>query len=233
MVKNIFSSSYLYRACSIVDSTRGFGPLDLGSNPGRLIFGKKSGKMIEGELAHDIVLIVHILGAMIGIGSATVTDYLHLKSLKNHRLERTLLGIYPLLSGLIIASLLVIIASGFILVWIEPELLGKSLFRLKMFLVLVLMVNGYFLRTCIYPHFRSDVLHNHPKEDAKSLMYSSSITGSISIVSWYTIFILAATKSYGYSVGSVLNVYVTAIILVFLVSVFLEKRAHWNQKIKV
>ncbi|HLD02658.1 MAG TPA: hypothetical protein VJC07_03095 [Candidatus Nanoarchaeia archaeon] len=185
--------------------------------------------MIEGELVRDIFLIIHILGAMLGIGSATIADYLHLKSLKNHRLERTLLGIYPLLSGLIIAGLLVLVASGFILVWMKPELLQSSLFRLKMFLVLVLMVNGYFLRTYVYPHFKKDVLHNHPKEDARSLMYSSSITGSISIVSWYTIFILASTKSYGYSVSSVLNVYITAIILVFLVSIFLEKRSHWNK----
>lgn len=186
--------------------------------------------MIEGELFHDIVLVIHVLGAMLGIGSATITDYLHLKSLKNHKFERTLLGIYPVLSGLIVFSLIIITLSGFILVWLEPELLGKSLFRLKMFLVLVLMVNGYFLKTQVYPHFRKDVLQNHPKEDFQRLMYTSSITGSISIVSWYTIFILAFTKSYGYAVSSVLNVYITAIVLVFLVSIFLEKHSHWNRK---
>ncbi len=174
---------------------------------------------------HNIILILHILFAVAAIGAVTVTDYLHLTGLKNKIREKKLLFVYPLLGRMIIYLLAGIILTGIILVMNEPELLSNSLFRLKMWLFLVVIANGWLLHSYVSPHLNSCVLKGGRINCSRKTLLISALSGSISIASWYGILILTFTKEIGYGVMNFLIFYVLAIAILFAAALYLEKKA--------
>lgn len=184
---------------------------------------------IEGvSLIRDIALVVHIIGVVIAIGAATATDFLHLRGLLNRKFEKKIVDIFPVLSQIIFIGLGIIILAGGVLLYYNPSLLRLPIFQLKFVLVGIVIVNGIILGKYIGPMVKKDILNDHPKENFKKVSIISSIFGSISVVTWYSILILALTYGYGYSVPSFLLVYFGALILVFLTSMAMEFKFHRN-----
>ena len=80
------------------------------------------------------MFVVHILAAMVAVGSATIVDYLHLVGLRKKRLEKGLVTLYPLVSKMINMSLIIIYLTGIYLLIQNRELLQNSLFITKLVL---------------------------------------------------------------------------------------------------
>jgi uncharacterized membrane protein len=182
---------------------------------------------MEGGLIHEILVIIHIIGAILGIGGTSVVDFLHLRGLKNRKFERRVITIYPAISSLILMGVFILVASGTLLVLTHPEeYLTSPLFRLKMFLVLIIIVNGYFLSKKIFPKIMDRVHEKENYPEKRRLVILTSLLGSISIVTWYFVFVLAMTKYHDYSYTKALLVYVSFVILVFLISLFTERSSN-------
>ncbi len=176
------------------------------------------------DVLHVITLVLHILFAVIGVGSVTIVDYFHLIGLRSKRLEKRLVFIYPFLSRMIIGALGGMFITGVLLVANKPELLSSSLFQLKMALFLVIVVNGFFLHKHVSPNL-TKCIENGKKYCTQKILWVSAISGTISIVTWYSVFILALTKSYGYTLSNFLYAYITALAFVFLITLLTEKSA--------
>jgi hypothetical protein len=177
------------------------------------------------SLTYTATLVFHIIGVIVAVGSATIVDYLHLISLRKVKLEKGLVKIYPLISNLINASLILIFITGFILVNINPELLNSPLFITKLILVLIVGSNGLYLQRIVSPQLDKCILKG-TKFCTKKVLYSSAISGSISIITWYSILILSMTKNLGYSLNNFLTAYFLILLLVIGISLYIE----WNAK---
>lgn len=173
------------------------------------------------ELGRIIVLIIHILSVVIAAGAVTVTDYLHIVGLRNKKIERKLLIVYPLLSQMILGSTIIIFFTGMLLIVNNPAFLASRIFQLKLFLVMVVVVNGLFLHQKVYPSMKACV-EGKKNLCTKHELFVSSLCGSISLVTWYSILILSLTKQYGYTPLEFLSVYLCFLVLVFLVALLME-----------
>jgi len=172
----------------------------------------------------SIIILVHILFVVVAVGAVTVVDYLHLVGLRKKKIEKNLSEIYPKLSTLINFSLFLIYLTGIFLVYKKPELLSSPLFIVKMFLVLLVTVNGIYLQKKVSPNLNLCVIKG-TKYCSKGVLYSSAIFGSISIVTWYSILILAFTKKLNYTPWQFLIFYFSILIIVILTSIYIESRA--------
>lgn len=175
-----------------------------------------------------ITTVVHVLAVIVAVGAVTVTDYLHLVGLRRKRLERQLKNIYPKLSNLINSALILIFISGGYLVYLNPVLWESPLFLTKLALVFIVSINGLILQRVISPNLDLCVMEGR-KYCSPSVLYTSAISGSISIVTWYSIVILALTKSMGYTVSQFLISYLIVLVIAILLAIFIERRARiWN-----
>jgi hypothetical protein len=85
-------------------------------------------------------------------------------------------------------------------------------------------VNGFYLQKVVSPKLDLCVLKG-TKYCSQRVLYSSAISGSISIVTWYSIVILALTKKAGYTVLEFLSVYFLVLIIAIIVATYFERKA--------
>ena len=175
-----------------------------------------------GDILFVVALVAHILAVMVAVGTVTVTDYLHILGLRNARLEKESLFVFPSLSHLIRFCLFVIYITGILLVIGKPELLQSSLFLLKMFLVVLVTINGYILHHTILPRVRESI---RKKTHDLGLLKQSAFSGSLSLVSWYAIVILALTKTLGYTWFVFLGAYIAGLIIAYVIALYIETRS--------
>lgn len=175
------------------------------------------------EPGYMIAVILHVITVVVGVGAVTVIDYLHLVGLKSKRLEKKLFSIYPLLSRLIVAALVGIFLTGGVLVANRPELLASSLFRLKLALIGVIVLNAIVLHKRIWPAL-DRCIEKGLKRCPPKILGEAALGGSVSVVSWYAVLILSLSKEYGYSAIQFFMAYIAAIILVFLFSLYIEHK---------
>ena len=175
-------------------------------------------------MIYETIIILHILAVIVAVGSVTVTDYLHLVSLKRRRLELQLKNIYPRLSNLINVSLIIIILTGVILFIMNSALAKSHLFLLKMALVAIVTINGIYLQRIVSPNLDLCILKG-TKYCSSSVLYSTAISGSISIVTWYSIVILAFSKNFGYTINQFIISYAIILAIAITLSYMFEKRA--------
>mgnify|MGYP000369980676 CR=1 FL=1 len=171
------------------------------------------------EIFFAILLLLHILAVMVAVGTVTVTDYLHLLGIRDRRLEKRSLFVFPILSNLILGSLALIYITGIILVLIRPTILNSGLFQLKVALVFVVTVNGYVLHHFLFPKIRKAVQTNSHSE---KLIKQAAFGGSLSVISWYAIVVLALTNDFEYAVWQFLILYSAALVVAYNVAVYVE-----------
>ena len=178
--------------------------------------------------SYSIVVVLHILAVIVAAGAVTVTDYLHLVGLRKKKLEKQLNRIYPKLSDLISFSLIIIILTGGYLVYLNPSLLSNPLFLIKVSLVFLVSINGIFLQRKVSPSLDLCVIKGR-KYCSQSVLYSSAISGSFSIVTWYSIIIISLTKTYGYNAVQFISAYLIILFVAILLALYFERRARkWN-----
>ncbi len=184
------------------------------------------------ETYYAILVVIHILFTVGAVGAVSVTDYLHLTGLKNKIREKKLLFVYPLLGKMIIYLILGIVLTGILLIINNPSLLLSSLFRLKIALFLVVVLNGFILHGYVSPSLDKCVIKGGKVNCSRKVLLVSAFSGSVSLASWYGVLILSLTKTFGYSVKEFISVYLIVIFALFLVALFMEKRAReWEDLI--
>lgn len=144
------------------------------------------------------IVIMHALCAGIGVGAATVTDVFFMRFLKNYRISVREARTLDVLSEIIWVALGLLIFTGVLLYLPNQEALHQSSkFLLKIVIVALLTLNGFILNNKISPRLKDisfGEAHAHHGElhMLRKLVFA---TGGISIVSWYTVFILGSLRS--------------------------------------
>lgn len=146
-----------------------------------------------------IVLMLHLFGFGIGLGSVTIADILFFKFLKDFRISEFEADILHTLSQVIWFAFAVLIISGFGLYLPDAKELNQSgKFLAKMAVVGVILVNGIFLNISVSPKLVKisfSKKHDHQEGELRKLRKLAYASGAVSLASWYYASALGMAKN--------------------------------------
>ncbi len=175
---------------------------------------------------HNLIAVAHLIVAAIGLGSATVADVMFFKFLKDFKISQFEADVLKILSQVIWFVLGVILITGLGLYLPESaELNQNPKFLAKMLVFLVIIVNGAFLNLLITPNLVKVSFgrkHRHASGELHRIRKLAFTLGSVSIVSWYSAFILGALRAVPLSFGTLLAIYLLLILIGIVLSQFFE-----------
>lgn len=146
-----------------------------------------------------ILIIVHLMGLMLGMGCALFLDIYMLRRLYTHRLELNDLRLLQCGSSVVMLGLALLWMSGlgFLLDYAaaDPEKLANPKIWSKLTIVAVLTINGVLLHAVVFPRFAARIGRRVFDEDhtsTDSLLFL--VTGVVSSLSWMAAFVLGVVK---------------------------------------
>ncbi|MBP6858050.1 MAG: vitamin K epoxide reductase family protein [Candidatus Pacebacteria bacterium] len=168
-------------------------------------------------------VIIHNIGFILGVGSATITDVFFFRFLKDNTISAQEKGTMDTLTNIIWVGLGILIVSGLALfIPNQVDLAVSSKFLLKVVVVGVIIFNGIALNMFIAPHMRR--LSFEGTKPAKRFRRFAFALGGISITSWYLAFILGSLRNIPINFNFALWAYLTILISVIIGSQIAERK---------
>jgi hypothetical protein len=146
---------------------------------------------------YEIITVLHVIGAAIGVGAAVSSDAVFMASIRNRRISH---GQYLLIhrsSTVVIGGLTLLVITGIILLLMNPELWRSDHFLAKMTVVIILMVNGLIFHAKVIPLLRNYLHTTMPKHFIAAQQRLLSITGATSAVCWLAALVIASIGNIG------------------------------------
>ncbi len=138
-------------------------------------------------MIYELTVFLHLVGLALGFGGALVSDVMFFSSIKDKRISKQELHFMQLGGRMVWIGLIILFLSGIGLVWFKPALLASSKFLLKMVVVTVIAINGAVFHLRHLPHLRDHVeLPFHNSESFLARSHLLTISGAISVVSWFS-----------------------------------------------
>lgn len=144
-----------------------------------------------------IALTAHLLGFALGLGGATISDIMFLRSINEKEMSQEKFNTLKTLSAVIWIGLIILIISGatmFTLTYLDRgsiPMLASSRWQAKLIMVGIVLINGFVFMGKVFPILKSLIGKTLTLEALGKNIWALAITGTISIVSWYYIFIIS------------------------------------------
>lgn len=166
-----------------------------------------------------VLVTLHLIGFAFGVGGATSSDLVFLRTIKNGKISRDEFNIIKTLSTIVWASVVLLLVSGAALMaWQQYQIgevprFGWSFFQLKMVAFAAVVINGVIFHFLVFPQFKKAIGKSFRSAAMKMKYPLFAITGAVSIVSWYTAFFMVAFGRFfiDFSFIALLSGYVTAV----------------------
>lgn len=166
-------------------------------------------------------VVIHNLGFILGIGSATITDLFFFRFLKDNKISQEEKEAMDTLTSIIWMGLAILVISGLALYVPDHARLSMSAkFLVKVVVVAVIAINGFFLNMFIAPYLRR--LSFEGTVPARRFRRLAFALGGISITSWYLAFLLGSFRQIPISFFQGVIIYISCLIAVVVGSVFVE-----------
>lgn len=176
--------------------------------------------------AKTIYNLIHLLGVAIGAGGALMSDFFFMFMTKDKKLDTSEFKILKAGGYFVWVGLILLIVSGTLLFALNPDrYIDSSRFLLKMFIVVILTVNGFIFHIMHIPRLEKVVGENIARSKSFSMesrhMYAS---GAISIASWISVIILGGLRSIPYSLTTGMIIYFCLVGVAILVAEIERRR---------
>jgi hypothetical protein len=170
--------------------------------------------------AKTLFIILHIFGAILGAGSAFLTDAMYFTVVKDKIITDSELRFIKLGSTMVWGGIFLIIISGLLLFSLDPEVyLNSNKFLAKMTIVGILVINGLVFH---FEHLRTCAEHIGEHLPSSKVWRSKSIilyaSGAISVVSWISTIILGVFRGVPYNYSTIMLVYLLVLAVALLVA---------------
>ncbi len=175
-----------------------------------------------------VITIIHVLSAIVGMGSALASDFLFNLYARDKSLNKTEIRTLQFLSDIVWIGVVVIILSGVGLYFSDPQkYIHSSKFISKMGVMCVLLLNGIMLSKFISPHLSErGLLKNISK---KTLRQYAFMGGGISVYSWVVVCSLGVLDSIPIHHFDFFVYYLSVLGFVILGALFVENRLFPNK----
>lgn len=140
---------------------------------------------------YEILTVLHVLGAAIGVGAAATSDSIFLTSIRNRRISRDQFVLISKSSDVVLGGLALLVITGIALFLYDKALWQLPHFQAKMTAVIVLMINGIVFHTKVIPLLEKCKHEKISEHVISSNHWLLSITGCVSVVSWFSAIIIA------------------------------------------
>jgi len=148
----------------------------------------------------SILVLGHLAGVIIAVGGATVSDALFFKTIKNREVSKDEYRLLKETSKVIWSgfALAAVTGAGFLIYeyLTSPDIsyFQYSYFWAKMAIVSIIAVNGVVFHRKVLPFMKRHLEEDMREKEFTSRFWLFSLTGSISIVSWWSVVVLAVLK---------------------------------------
>jgi hypothetical protein len=179
------------------------------------------------ETGREFMVMVHLFAMVLGLGGATYSDILLIRFLKDFKISAKESEVIKTLSDAIWVGVGLAIISGFGLFIIKAdELLISSKFQAKSLIFLILVINGALLHLYLLPHLMKFSFHEKDRKGRKHqiLRTAGFIAGPISIISWYSVFVLGSFREVPMSFGLIMSLYCAILLASITLSLIVEAR---------
>lgn len=188
------------------------------------------------EIYKHSITLLHLFGVILGVGSATITDVLFFKFIKDKHISGNEAKLMDILSKLIWIALLILVISGAVLYIFSIERLNVSgKFLTKLISLLVLVINGLVLGYFVRPKLtKIDFSSNNISRFGLSHLVNrkmriwATVCGAISISSWYFIFVLGGLRGVTFAFYKIIILYVLVLAFAIIISLIFENGA-WQR----
>lgn len=177
------------------------------------------------------LVLLHLTGLVIGLGSVTTLDLYLLKFLRGDAVTESDAHLVDLVSKLAALGLAALWVSGLgflYLLWTNtPGLLPNPKLMAKIVVVGILTINGAFLHFTVLPLVRKSIGRNlFCKSGAKRDRIAIRVCGTISAASWWTPFVLGTVRELNFAapIWVFLGFYAGALVVCGLAFTLTE---HW------
>lgn len=144
----------------------------------------------------SFIIILHVLSMALGLGAATLADVFFFRFLKDTRISHEESRVLTLTSEFIWFALCMVVTTGLALYLPETQAYHDApKFMMKMIVVGIIIVNGAFLNLYIAPKLVKISFGEKHEHKEGELLFARKIAfalGPISIISWYSAFILGS-----------------------------------------
>lgn len=156
-----------------------------------------------------IVLALHVLSMAIGLGGATVSDILFFRFLKDYRVSKKEEEVLHVLKDVVLGAIVLIVISGVALYLTDiPTYSASPMFRIKMTVTAVVVLNGTALHLFIAPYLIHLNMREHGRMGRNWSRFAFAL-GAVSVCSWYSAFLIAMLKSaLPFTYGTMLTAYI-------------------------
>lgn len=168
--------------------------------------------------SHSINVVLHVIGVAIGVGGATATYLVFLKAIKADHLSEHRFEAFEALSKMVWTGLAILIFSGTLALWLnqaehQTSFIPSEKVWAKLFIVLILLVNGILMNLREVPLIRSWVGKKHLRREINKHRNLFFTTGAISLVSWYSALFLGAIGRLNYSFELIFGSYIVVVLI--------------------
>lgn len=192
------------------------------------LLGSKLGFIPLLQENYQYLIMFHLLGAAIGVGSATVADILFIKFIKDFRISEMEASVLKTISQVIWLALAVIVLSGIGLFLSHAEdLLDNAKFLVKMIVVAVIIANGAFLNLVVTPKLVEMSFKEGMGLGLDKFRFerrAAFAMGAVSLTSWYATFILGVARGISINFFSLLGLYAGLLVAAVIISQIIERR---------
>jgi hypothetical protein len=141
-----------------------------------------------------MLVVAHVVGAAIGVGAATASDSVFLRSIRNRRVSSEQFVLIRSVSDVVLIGMALVALTGMGLLLLNPDLITQAKFQAKMLAVVTLLANGLVFHVWIFPFLkahRDAWLGEGTLTAGRRLLLAGG--GAVSAVSWYTALVLGAS----------------------------------------
>jgi len=160
---------------------------------------------------HSVLVILHVVGAAIGVGGATMSDLLFFRAMKNRLISTDQFHLLQVAATVVLGGLALVVLSGVLLLFQSPELLEQPRVQAKLTAVLVVLLNGFVLHSGLLEFLKGKLDSPLPEQGLRARRWTFALSGSASIVSWYAAFVLATLDEVALPYLALIGIYVAAI----------------------
>lgn len=179
-----------------------------------------------------IVTIIHILGVVIGMGAAFVSDFLFSFYSHNKKLSHSETYTLRVLSNIVWFGLIIITLSGIGLFLSDIEkYMASTKFLAKMSILVILVLNGYVLNRYISKSMiKRGFLSYHKYTGLRKLAFAC---GAISVISWLSILSLGVTSQIHLPYLVLIELYGTIVVGGIIIALIVERNTFENKEDKI
>jgi YVTN family beta-propeller protein len=169
-----------------------------------------------------LALLAHLVGIVFGVGGATVSDALFLRTIKGRKISTDALNLMSQASKVIWTGLAILILSGTWMITMQYLNTGSfgyfsmSSFQAKFTIVPIIILNGIVFHTFLFPFMRKAADKSIQTKEFASKLWLFALSGGISVTSWWSVVILGFVKP-ALPYWLIMNIY---IVLVFFAVIF-------------